>query len=643
MGRRLLAGRYELIEKIGEGGMAVVYKARCRLLNRYVAIKILRPEFTKDETFVDNFKKESQAAAGLTHPNIVSVFDVGKEGNINFIVMELVEGKPLSQIIAEKGKMDYKEVIDISRQIASALSLAHKNQIIHRDVKPHNVLINSNGVAKLADFGIARAVDQSNVTESNKVMGSVHYLSPEQARGSYVDERTDIYSLGIVMYEMLTGKVPFDGENAISIALMHINNPMTPPSQLTAGIPPQLERVIMKATDKYQTNRYSKVDEVIEELDNIDFITKVMGKKAFLASDADLAHLDFDNKSTPDYPERRDTILRRDRFYNQEAAAVDSSEKERERAHEREREHNRERERERERERSRSKNNGLGKLAAAIVIAALILGGAGIFALGTMLGWFGPDNTDVAVPYLVGKTMEQAAAELEAMGLIIKEGQQVDSPDQEKGNITSHTPSEGTVVAQGTAVTVNISRGKKDGVVPTIINKNVEQAEAYLAEYNFKLGTQTMVESHLPKGTIISQSPEAGEKAKNGASVNVEVSDGKGKEMTKVPNMYGLTKEQADAALAAAGLTVDADNVKFEENELAPPNTVLYQTISTDTEVEVGTKIGYTLAKAPEVILPPELADPAPEGEDAGDGGEGTGNETPDADAQPNENTGTEG
>ena len=640
MGRRLLAGRYELIEKIGEGGMAVVYKARCRLLNRYVAIKILRPEFTKDETFVDNFKKESQAAAGLTHPNIVSVFDVGREGNIHFIVMELVEGKPLSQVIAEKGKMDYKEVIDISRQIASALSHAHKNQIIHRDVKPHNVLINSNGVAKLADFGIARAVDQSNVTETSKVMGSVHYLSPEQARGSYVDERTDIYSLGIVMYELLTGKVPFDGDNAISIALMHINNPMTPPSQLTSGIPPQLERMILKATDKYQTNRYSKVDELIEELDNIDFITKVMGKKAFLASEADLSHLDFDNKSTPDYPERRDTILRRERFPELDAAAEHL-----EAENERERERLRERERERDRER---KNNGLGKLAAAIVIAALILGGAGVFALGTMLGWFGPENTDVAVPSLVGKTVEQASAELEAMGLILKEGQQVDSPDQEKGKITSHSPSEGTIVAQGTAITVNISRGKKDGVVPTIINKDVEYAEQYLAQYHFKLGEQTLVESHLPKGTIISQDPAAGESAKNGTAINVEVSDGKGKEMTKVPNMYGMTKEQADAALAGAGLTVDADSIKYEENELAPPNTVLYQTVSGDTEVEVGSKVGYTLAKAPVAVVPPEVEDPGAEDgegtEGTGEGGETAGEENPDGTAvQPDENAGTEG
>lgn len=639
MGRRLLAGRYELIEKIGEGGMAVVYKARCRLLNRYVAIKILRPEFTKDETFVDNFKKESQAAAGLTHPNIVSVYDVGKEGNINFIVMELVEGKPLSQLIAEKGKMDYKEVIDISRQIASALSLAHKNQIIHRDVKPHNVLINSNGVAKLADFGIARAIDQSNVTESNKVMGSVHYLSPEQARGSYVDERTDIYSLGIVMYELLTGKVPFDGDNAISIALMHINNPMTPPSQLTAGIPPQLERVILKATDKYQTNRYSKVDELIEELDNIDFITKVMGKKAFFASDEDLSHLDFDNKSTPDYPERRDTILRRGSYPDSGSAAPDGGARE----SEQHKTYDKVREREKDRERSRSRKNSAAGIVAAVVIAVLLLGGAGIFALGTMLGWFGDENTDVAVPYLVGKTMDQAAAELEAMGLLIKEGQHVDSPDQEKGNITSHSPSEGTVVAQGTAVTVNISRGKKDGVVPTVINKSVEQAEAYLNEYNFKLGSQTMVESHLPKGTIISQDPAAGEKAKNGTFVHVEVSDGKGKEMTKVPNLYGLTKEQADASLAAAGLTVDADAVKYEENELAPPNTVLYQTISNDTEVEVGTSVGYTLAKAPEIVLPPESEDPAPEGNETGGTEPGNESEPPETEENPDENTSTEG
>ena len=238
---KLLAGRYELIEKIGEGGMAVVYKAKDRLLNRYVAIKILRPEFTQDEQFLDSFKRESQAAAGLQHPNIVSIYDVGRTGNINFIVMELVDGRPLSDFIKENGHLDYKTTIDIAKQVASALAIAHKHQIIHRDVKPHNIMITSDGVAKLTDFGIARAVSKATmVADTSKIIGSVHYFSPEQARGAYVDERSDIYSLGIVMFEMLTGRVPFDGETPVEVALKHINEDVPSPAKLVPGIPPAL-------------------------------------------------------------------------------------------------------------------------------------------------------------------------------------------------------------------------------------------------------------------------------------------------------------------------------------------------------------------------------------------------------------------
>ncbi|NCA78311.1 MAG: serine/threonine protein kinase, partial [Alphaproteobacteria bacterium] len=252
MSSRILAGRYELLERIGDGGMAVVYKARCRLLNRYVAIKILKPEFIKDLKFIDNFKRESQAAASLSHPNIVNIFDVGKEGNIHYIVMELVEGQVLSELIKNKGPMEWRQAVEIMKQMASALSLAHKNHIIHRDVKPQNILITEDGVPKLADFGIAKAVNASTlVGATGTVMGSVHYFSPEQARGGYVDEKSDIYSLGIVLYELLTGRVPFDGENPVNVALMHINEEMTPPSQLVNGIPPQLEQVVMKATKKY--------------------------------------------------------------------------------------------------------------------------------------------------------------------------------------------------------------------------------------------------------------------------------------------------------------------------------------------------------------------------------------------------------
>ena len=286
MSNKLLAGRYELIEKIGEGGMAVVYKGKDRLLNRYVAIKILRPEYTKDEQFIESFRRESQAAAGLSHPNIVGVYDVGKEGNIHFIVMELIDGKTLSEVIKEKGRLEYKEAINITLQVASALSLAHKNQIIHRDIKPHNILITSTGVAKLADFGIAKAVSAATIAGgSNKIMGSVHYFSPEQARGAYVDERSDIYSLGIVLFEMLTGKVPFDGDNPVSIALMHINDPMPSLTKEVPGVPPQLEKIVNKATEKYQSNRYRNVDEMISDLEDIEFVTKVIGKNAFAVED----------------------------------------------------------------------------------------------------------------------------------------------------------------------------------------------------------------------------------------------------------------------------------------------------------------------------------------------------------------------
>ena len=263
--------------------MAVVYKSRDRLLNRLVAIKILRPEYTRDAQFVDSFRQESQAAAGLQHPNIISVYDVGREGNIHFIVMELVDGKPLSTIIKEQAPMDYRRAIEITKQVASALSVAHRHSIIHRDIKPHNIMITHDGTAKLGDFGIAKAVSDSTLSETSKIIGSVHYFSPEQARGAYVDERSDIYSLGIVLYEMLTGQVPYDGDNPVQVALMHINNEVIPPSQLVPGIPPALEKVVMRATDKYQTNRFKSADEMLEELNNVEFVTNMVGDSVFAA------------------------------------------------------------------------------------------------------------------------------------------------------------------------------------------------------------------------------------------------------------------------------------------------------------------------------------------------------------------------
>lgn len=549
MSNKLLLGRYEIIEKIGEGGMAVVYKAKDRLLNRYVAIKILRPEFVKDEQFVENFRKESQAAAGLSHPNIVNVYDVGKEGNIHFIVMELIDGKPLSQVIDEKGRLDYKEAISIARQVASALSLAHKNQIIHRDVKPHNILITSTGTAKLADFGIARAVSKASIAEgSEKIMGSVHYFSPEQARGAYVDERSDIYSLGIVLYEMLTGKVPFDGDNPISIALMHINDPMPSVSSQVPGIPPQLEKVIEKATDKYQSNRYKTADEMIEDLDNIDFITKVMGSSIFESQ------LEKKDEDISDAIKEAEDVKKRE-----------------------------------------DEKKPVNKTKLFIIIASVIIVIAGIIGAGAMLGWFSGDNDEVEVPDFKGMTLEEAQIEAEKYGLKVEEGDQVYSPDQEEGKITSQTPGKGAKVSKGKVITVNISLGKKDGVVPNIVGMDYKEAKEYLEDFGFELGMVVKVKSTKPENTVITQSVKAGSTADKGTVIDVEVSDGKGKEMKEVPYLIGKDVDTAKSEIIAAGFKVG--NIYYEESDEYPKNTITSQQYKSGEELEEGTAIDIVVSK----------------------------------------------
>ncbi len=563
MSNKLLAGRYELIEKIGEGGMAVVYKGKDRLLNRYVAIKILRPEFTKDEQFIESFKRESQASARLSHANIVGVYDVGKEGNIHFIVMELIDGKVLSEVIKEKGRIEYKEAISIIRQVASALSLAHKNQIIHRDIKPHNILITSTGVAKLADFGIAKAVSAATIVGgNNKIMGSVHYFSPEQARGAYVDERSDIYSLGIVLYEMLTGKVPFDGDNPVSIALMHINDPMPSLTKEVPGIPPQLEKIVNKATEKYQSNRYKTVDEMIKDLDDIEFITKVMGKDAFVVDSPDT-----------------DEVARYKKEQSSEKEYVTDVKPVK-----------------KERRKTDSKpSNEKNKMTMFIIIGAVVVAIAGLIGLGSMLGWFGGSD-EITVPSFVGKTLEQAQAKAEKLGLVIQEGDLVYSPDQEEGLITSQNPVEGAKVTEGKVITVNISKGKKDGVVPKIEGMDYEEAKAYLESFGFKMGPGVTVQSHLPKGVIVSQSIPYGTSAKSGTEINVEISDGKGKEMVKAPNLIGRTPDEANSLLAAAGLSTNG-NVVYEEVDGMAQNLVFWQSVAADTEVEKGSTVDYKVSK----------------------------------------------
>lgn len=548
MSSRLLAGRYELIEKIGDGGMAVVYKAKDRLLNRYIAVKILRPEFTKDASFVENFKRESQAAAGLSHPNIVGVYDVGREGNINYIVMELVNGRSLSDVIAEEAPMEYRKVIDIARQVASALSVAHRNKIIHRDVKPHNIMITSDGVAKLADFGIAKAVNDATLSTGSKVIGSVHYFSPEQARGNYVDERSDIYSLGIVMYEMLTGRVPFDGDNPVTVALKHINEEIVPPGEYAGGIPPALERCVLKCTNKFQTNRYSSADELIEDLDNIEFVTKVVGNTIFSEA-AEAVEKNRDDGEEDYLPNKK-------------------------------------------RGKSAKKGKKNKKKAIIIAIVAVIVIVPLIILAGRSFGLFGEQKE---VPDLSGMTSEQAEKTAEDAGFKIREGKAVYNSDVAKDRVAEQDPEAGTKAKKGSTITVNMSKGSKEGTVPNIVGKNYHGIEKSLKKNGYKLGVVKEVTSTEKEGTILTQDPPAGAEASKGTKINITVSDGKGKEQGTVPSLTGKTLEQAKSAIVAAGFKVG--NISYNNSDIYGNGYVMYQQYGANTQLDRGSTIDIEVSK----------------------------------------------
>ena len=598
---KLLAGRYELIEKIGEGGMAVVYKARCRLLNRYVAIKILRPEFTKDGPFLESFKRESQAAAGLQHPNIVSVYDVGKEGDINFIVMELIDGRPLSDIIREEAPMNYKRAIEITRQVASALGLAHRNNIIHRDVKPHNIMITRDGTAKLADFGIAKAVSNSTImaNETNRVIGSVHYFSPEQARGAYVDERSDIYSLGIVLYEMLTGQVPFDGENPVQVALMHINDEITPPSQLVSGIPPALEKLVMKATDKFQSNRYKNTDEMIEELGNIDFVTKMVGDSIFAASDIE----EFQEKNR--LKQRQNQELEDEIFEDMKPQKKKEKKQKPVKSVKADDD---------DRPARKSKKP---LIIAAAVIGVIALTGAILFAS----GFFGGG---LKAPDLEGKTTDEAEAILEEMGLEMEVDEQtISSEDIEEGKIAAQDPRKGEKVSKGDTITVILSNGKPNGQVPSVVgmNYNTDRSfvEATLENAGYELGVVHEIESDADVGEIIDQDPGSGTDLKKGSKVDITIS--KGTDKVAVPPLTGLTLDKAREALEKAGLHMGQP--KYEESTVYAKNIVISSSPGEGTKVEKGSTVIITVSKGEPVVTPPEPPENnGGEGDDPGDTGD---------------------
>jgi serine/threonine-protein kinase len=586
MSERALGGRYEIIERIGEGGMAVVYKGRDRLLNRFVAVKVLRPEYTKDFTFVDNFRRESQAAARLNHPNIVNVYDVGKEDNIHYIVMELVEGRVLSDLIADEAPFDYKRAIGIAKQIASALSMAHRNNIIHRDVKPHNILIMPDGNAKITDFGIARAVSDATIVKTGNegVMGSVHYFSPEQARGGYVDEKSDIYSLGIVMYEMLTGRVPFDAENPVAVAVMHMNDKPTPPSQIVSGVPPGLEQIVMKAVEKYQINRFKSADDVCEALDNVNFVTGIIensevaeklrqsaseGGAAGGAPGRDGDGAEKKKKMKTSRDKRKAPIERHIKF---RVLAV------------------------------------LLALVCAIPVSYFLYTGLQLIKA----------PSEISLPSVLGLTEDEAKERLAEVKLELIVADHAYSSEYREGLIVSQERPEGSSVKEGFKLRVNLSRGAapnddtsaaqtstdedSEPVVPNVGGVSLADAMYILEGYGYRQGKLSREYSSLPKDYVVRQAPAAGEPGVAGMPVDLVLSDGSEPEPEPVktvaaPGLIGLSEEEAKARLKEAGLVL-GESVR-EASASYAEGLVIRQRYAEGAEVAAGASVDVTISAGP--------------------------------------------
>ncbi len=495
MSSRILAGRYELMEKIGEGGMAVVFRAKDKVLSRLVAVKILRPEYIKDEQFIESFRKESQLAASIVDPNIVNVYDVGREGNIYYIVMELVDGMTLSDIIKKEGPLSARRAVSIARQIAMALSTAHRHNLIHRDVKPHNVLVSANDVAKIADFGIAKVVTSDTLVGEHKeaVMGSIHYFSPEQARGVGVGERSDIYSLGIVLYEMVTGKVPFDGETAVEVAIKHMNEDMTPPSRLTPGMPQDVEDIIIKATKKNPDERYNTIDEMITDLSFVKF-SKTSDNYAELEARREAGDISVGLD---------EMFAEREKEERGEAPnSADAAEN-----------------------KKGKKPFNVKKLVAILLGIIIAIPVSGIL----FNAFFNKESKSdtVSVPSLVDMDYDDALEFIKDYDLTIDIDLELNSDEFSIGRIISQTPSAENVVKRGSVVKVNVSKGPASIKVPNLVGQSLESAIARLEAYKFQIGN--VLEDYndtLSKGLIFSQEPVAGTILSIGSKVDVKVSLG---------------------------------------------------------------------------------------------------------------------
>lgn len=567
---KLLSDRYEILEKIGDGGMATVYKARCRVLDRYVAIKILRPEYASDEEFIKKFNRESKAAASLSSQNIVGIYDVGTdkidEESIYYIVMEYIDGTTLKDIIDSKGKLSEDDAIDYSIQILRALKDAHDHNVVHRDIKPHNIMITKQGTVKVTDFGIARASTSTTVTTTSDVLGSVHYISPEQARGGYTDNKTDIYSFGIVLYEMLTGKKPYDGDNPISVAMKQIQDDIIPPSEYIPNMNKNLEQIILKCTRKKQSERYQSVDDILSDF------------------------LYLDDEGSFNYNKQNDN-------WNDETVVLKQEDIIREEKNEkikRNREENISEMRQSNRNRRRrKKENGLVGVFLGIITALILVAGL-FFGYNYLKGALsGGGSDEVAVPNVVGDDLDTAKSKLEKLGLTY-EVVAKEKTDGKANIVTKQDPEADFKVKKDFKVSLTISESEDSVEVPNVVGETILDAESILYKYGLKLAEPSYEEdSEHEEGTIIRQEPSEGSVADKNSLIKVVVSKGNSNAI-EVPDFVGRNKDEVIKEITDLGLKY---KITSKDSEDYDKDIVTDQSVTSGSTVEKDEVISLVVSK----------------------------------------------
>lgn len=590
---KILGDRYEILEEIGTGGMAVVYKAKCRKLNRVVAVKVLKDEYKVDEEFVKKFNRESQAAASLTHPNIVSVYDVGHDDGTYYIVMELVEGINLKDYILQNPKMEYRTALKFSMQICSALAHAHRNGIIHRDIKPHNIIISKEGACKVTDFGIACI---ANLNETKKIdediLGSVHYISPEHAKGILTDERSDIYSLGVTMYEMLTGVLPFDGDNAVSVAVMHINSEPKPIKDINITVPLTLVQIVKKAMCKDISKRYQSANEMYKDL--YEFSNE---PDVFVIEDEEPTDLGSTR-----------IITKKDKEEIIHQAGSDDAEKERTVSFNENEKSTEEKTEIPVKIKSKKEKKGFfaglfeaenkkDKIAiiAAVIVSVLMIGTVLTVAVGILVpgGFNIVSNDEYKIPKFVGKSVDDIKAEYKEVEMEFIIDREEYNDEYNAGIVISQNPSENMNVKLPIKIHLTVSKGSRAIVLSSYVNKEARQAELEIKELGLKYVEKTEYDEEVPAGYVISQQPLPNTEVLSGSDVTITVSKGANEEFAVVPNLLGLTEAEAKAKLADYELVLGGI-IREESSE--PEGKVIGQSAPARSELVKKSKVTLTLS-----------------------------------------------